>query len=217
MDKQGDVKRTRGGAERVAQQRYDLPLPEREQLNRREKQAIALAACKLIQTRDSVFLDASSTVLEMTRFFPSKDLTVITNANHVVVALGDRLDVNLICTGGEYERRSRSYVGMVAEDAVQRYYLQWMFIGVDGLDAARGASEVNPGQARLKERILPMAENVCILADHTKLGRKSPFFFAKTNQFKYLITDAAASAAAVEPFREAGITIIRASVDELNY
>lgn len=208
LEAEGLVKRTRGGARRVQQTRLDLPLPEREPLNREEKHAIAEAACRLIQPRDTVFLDASSTVLEMTGWIPEGELTVVTNANHVIVSLGDRPGVDLICTGGEYERRSRSYVGIVAEESIQRYYLQWMFVGVDGLDPLRGASEVNPGQARLKERLVPLADKVCVLADHTKLNRKSPFFFARTKQIHYLITDAGAPEALVENYRRSGIDVI---------
>ena len=207
LEVDGRIRRTRGGAARLSLNRLDLPLPEREPLNRPEKAAIARHACSLLRARDTIFLDASSTVLTMTEFFPEQEATVITNANHVVVSLGNREQVDLICTGGDYEKRSRSYVGILAEEAVRRYYLQWLFIGVDGLDSVRGASEVNPGQARLKEQILPMAEKVCVLADHSKLERKSPFFFARPEQLDLLITDAGASEKTMASFRKRGIEV----------
>lgn len=209
----GQLKRTRGGAQRLPSHRFDLPLPEREALNRRYKAPIARAAAGLIRPRDTVFLDASSTVLTMTEFFPAHEVTVITNASHVVVTLGRFEKVDLICTGGDYERRSRSYVGPLAEEAVQRYFLQWFFIGVDAFDAQRGASEVNPGQARLKERILPLAERVCVLADHTKLERKSAFFFARPRQVHLLITDAEADPKLLTRYREIGIEVLVAEID----
>lgn len=208
LEQAGRLRRTRGGARRLPSQRFDLPLPEREALNRDLKAAIARRACDLIRPRDIVFLDASSTALTMTEFFPRQECTVITNASHVVVALGPNESVDLICTGGDYERRSRSYVGRLAEDAVQRYYLQWFFIGVDGFDGQRGASEVNPGQARLKERIVSMAERVCVLADHTKLERKSPFFFASARQAHVLITDKGADPELLERYRKLGIEVL---------
>ena len=208
LEKTGRLQRTRGGARRLPSQRFDLPLPEREALNRALKAPIARAACGLIRPRDTVFLDASSTVLTMTEFFPPQEATVITNASHVVVALGPYEKIDLVCTGGDYERRSRSYVGPLAEEAVQRYFLQWLFIGVDGIDSRRGASEVNPGQARLKERIIPVAERVCVLADHTKLERKSAFFFARPRQIHILITDAAADRSVLNSFQEQGIEVV---------
>ncbi|MFP4541763.1 MAG: DeoR/GlpR family DNA-binding transcription regulator [Opitutales bacterium] len=213
LEEKGRLKRTRGGAQRLPSHRFDLPLPERESLNRPAKAAIARTAARLIRPRDTVFLDASSTVLTMTEFFPTHEVTVMTNASHVVVALGGQEKVDLICTGGDYERRSRSYVGLLAEEAVQRYYLQWFFIGVDAFDGQRGASEVNPGQARLKERILPLAERVCVLADHTKLERKSAFFFARPRQVHLLITDAAADPAILARYREGGIEVLVAEAE----
>lgn len=207
LEQAGRLRRTRGGATRQSVNRLDLPLPEREPLNRGEKALIAREACGLLQPRETVFLDASSTVLTMTDYFPSMEVTVLTNASHVIVSLGERDGVDLICTGGDYERRSRSYVGIVAEEAVRRYYLNWLFIGVNGLDSERGASEVNPGQARLKEQILRMAEQVVVLADSSKLECKSPFFFARPEQIDLLITDAGADAAVLDRYRERGITV----------
>lgn len=212
LEQAGQLKRIHGGAVRLANQQFELPLPEREPLNRKNKAFIAQAACDMLSCRDTVFLDASSTVLAMTDFWPEKEITVLTNANHVVVRLGARSHVDIVCTGGEYERRSRSYIGVLAEEAVNRYLIERMFIGVDGFDPVRGASELNPGQARLKERLIPLAEEVVVLADHTKLNKKSAFFFAKPRQIHRLITDDQADEDVVERIRSHGIQVDRVSV-----
>lgn len=208
LEQQGKLQRIRGGARGFNEHSLGLPLPERAALNREEKATIARKACSLIRPRDTVFLDASSTVLTMKDFFPDLETTVITNANHVVVSLGHRSNVDMVCTGGEYEQRSRSYVGILAEEAIQRYYIHWLFIGVDGIDSERGPSEVNPGQAHLKERIIPLAEKVCVLADHTKLQKKSAFFFARPDRIDLLITDHKADPLHIERFQQAGIKVL---------
>jgi DeoR/GlpR family transcriptional regulator of sugar metabolism len=208
LDKAGKLERVRGGARSLNRHRYGLPLPERTSLNQLEKSLIAKRACSLIHHRDTVFLDASSTVLTMTDYFPNIEATVLTNANHVVVAFGEQQNIDVICTGGEYEQRSRSYVGIIAEEATQRYHLQWLFIGVDGIDETRGLSEINPGQAHLKERIIPVADKVCVLADHTKLNRKSAFFFARPSQIDFLITDSQADPDFLQRMEKKGVTVI---------
>jgi DeoR/GlpR family transcriptional regulator of sugar metabolism len=204
------VLRIHGGASRSTDTRHDLPLPERTSLNRREKAAIAREACKLIQPRDTVFFDASSTVLMMADFMGDQAVTVLTNAHHVVVALGGRANCDLICTGGNYEERSRSYVGPIAEEALRRFVIRWMFVGVDGLHSKRGASEVNPGQAILKERVIPRAENVCVVCDRTKLERTSPFLFAQLDQLDVLVTDEGAPGDVLRRFEDQGVRIILA-------
>lgn len=210
LEEQGNLRRVRGGAERARYTGLTLPLPERARFNRGEKEKIAREACSLVKTRETVFLDASSTVLTMAEFLPDIELTVLTNASHVVAALGERPKFDVICTGGSYEARSRSFVGVVAEESMSRYLIHWLFLGVNGLDVQRGASEINPGQARLKERLIPLAERVCVLADSTKLNQRSAFFFGLPRQIDVLVTDQGAPEILVDQFRQAGIRVIRA-------
>lgn len=208
LAKAGRIQRVHGGATALDAKGRELPLPARQTTNRFAKSAIARQAASLIQANDTVFLDASSTVLAMTDFLPELPITVLTNAHHVVVALGNRPYCNLICTGGTYEEISRSYVGPIAEDALRRFMIRWLFVGVDGLDIKVGASEVNPGQAVLKERLIPRAEHVCVVTDSSKLSRKSPFIFAAVNELDYLITDNQVDPDIIKRFEDEGIQVI---------
>jgi DeoR/GlpR family transcriptional regulator of sugar metabolism len=103
-------------------------------------------------------------------------------------------------------------VGVVAEESMSRYLINWLFLGVNGLDIQRGCSEINPGQARLKEKLIPLAEKVCVLADNTKLNTRSAFFFAQVRHIDILITDDRAPELLVDQFRRAGVTVIRAGI-----
>lgn len=203
--------RTHGGAViRVPSSQRDLPLPARQNMNRLEKAAVAAEAVKLIKPHDTVFLDGSSTALRMTEFLPRIPLTILTNAHHVIVGLGDRMDCDLICTGGNYENRSRSYVGQMAEESLRRFVIRWLFLGVDGLHSELGASEVNPGQAVLKQRLIQRAENVVIVCDSTKLEQKSPFLFAEVGDIDILVTDALARQESTRKLEARGVRIIMA-------
>ena len=204
--------RVHGGATRLSDTQHDLPLPAREAQNRHEKTAVAKAAIELIQPGDTVFFDASSTVLSMAEHLPEMPITVLTNAHHVIVVLGGRTQCDLICTGGNYEERSRSYVGAIAEDALKRFVIEWLFLGVDGLHHSVGASEVNPGQAVLKERLIARAEKVCVVCDSSKLERKSPFIFAKPEQIDILVTDDRADESVLRHYRDAGVRVIQAAI-----
>lgn len=203
--------RVHGGATRLSDARFDLPLPARQTVNREAKIAVARAAAQLVEPNDTIFLDASSTVLTMADYLPEIPLTILTNAHHVIVALGGRSDCDLICTGGNYEARSRSYVGAMAEDALRRFVIKKLFLGADGLDHRFGASEVNPGQAVLKERLIHRAEAVCVVCDSSKLGRKSPFIFCQPGQIDTLVTDDNADPALLRELASDGMHIIEAS------
>ena len=210
LERLGRVVRTHGGASRPAPDRFDLPLPERTAINDREKDVIATAAADLISPRETIFLDASSTVLRLADQLPSIPLTVVTNAHHIVVSLAGRTDLTLVCTGGTYENQSRSYTGAMAEDASKRFVIRSAFLGVDALDPERGAMDVNHGHGVLKERLIERVDRVIVLADSTKLGERSAYRFADVKDIDILVTDAAASPDLVSKFEAQGVKVILA-------
>ena len=203
----GSVIRVHGGAIRPERSLGDLPLTERQLVNRGEKAAIARQAATRIQPNETIFLDASSTSLTLASVLPEIPLTVLTNAHPVFGVLEGRKDLDLICTGGLYEPRSRSFVGLSAEASLRRYNVHRMFFSGNGVDLDRGISESNSRQAAFKERVINCSEDVVFLADHTKMGRKSAFFFAGIEDLTTLVTDIGTDEGIIETFRSQGVEV----------
>ena len=189
LEKRGELIRTHGGASRPQRTREELPFTERQAIHREEKQAIARLAASRIKANETIFLDASSTVLTLAGFLPDFPLTILTNALNVFTALADRPNIDLICPGGTFDAKSRSFVGLSAENSLKRYNIHRMFFSGNGIHLERGISESNPLQAAFKERVIASAEDVVFLADHSKLSQKSAFFFAEVSDLSCLITD----------------------------
>ncbi len=208
LEKRGGLIRTHGGAGRSGKVREELAFNERQAVRREEKRAIAKLAAGRIRANETIFLDASSTVLTLTEFLPEIPLTILTNALNVFGALTGRPNLDLICTGGLYDARSRSFVGLTAEKALQRYSIHRMFFSGNGLDMTRGVSESNARQAAFKERVVAVAEDVVFLADNSKLGEKSAFFFAETAELSCLVTDKAADADFISKLGEIGVEVL---------
>ena len=209
LEKRGELRRIHGGASLPERPRGELPLNERLAVQRGEKQIIARLAAARIQPNETIFLDASSTALTLAECLPDLPLTILTNALNVFSVLADRPGLDLICTGGLFDPKSRSFVGLTAEKALQRYNIHRMFFSGNGLHLERGVSESNVQQAAFKERVLANAEDVVFLADHSKLGRKSAFFFAGTSDVNCLITDKSADPEFTAQLAERGVEVIR--------
>jgi DeoR family L-fucose operon activator len=209
LEKRGELIRIHGGAGRPERIREDLPFTERQAVRREEKQSIARLAASRIQANETIFLDASSTVLTLTEFLPDLPLTILTNALSVFTALSDRPNIDLICTGGLFDPKSRSFIGLTAEKSLQRYNIHRMFFSGNGLHLERGASENNARQAAFKERVVENAEDVVFLADHSKLGQKAAFFFADVENLSCLITDKAADPAFIEQLQGRGVEVLQ--------
>lgn len=210
LEKRGYLIRVHGGATRPLKIREEISLTERQLKNREEKTAIAREAARRIQPNETIFLDASSTVLTLTEFLPDYPLTIVTNALNVFSALDGRPNLDLICTGGLYDSRSRSFIGLIAEQSLRRFNIHRMFFSGSGLHLDRGISETNNRQAVFKERVVACAEDVVFLADHTKLGQKAAFFFAQASDLTCLITDGHADKKILSDLSGSGVEVIEA-------
>lgn len=208
LERRGELKRIHGGASRLEQVRVDLPFQERQAVMRAEKQAIARVAASRIQPNETIFLDASSTVLTLTEFLPDLPLTILTNSLNVLTALSDRANLDLMCTGGLFDAKSRSFIGLTAEKSLQRYNIHRMFLSGSGLHSQRGISESNARQAAFKERVVANAEDVVFMSDHSKLGRKASFFFADLADLSCVITDQAADQSTLEEIEQQGVEVL---------
>jgi len=209
LEKRGELIRIHGGASRPEHIKEEQPFTERQAVRREEKLVIARLAAGRIQANETIFLDASSTVLTLTEFLPDVPLTVLTNALNVVTALAERPRLDLICTGGVFDARSRSFIGLLAENSLKRYNIHRMFFSGNGVHLDRGISERNSGQAAFKERVMANAEDVVMLADSSKLGQKSAFFFGEVADLSCLITDAAADSGFTDALEARGIEVRR--------
>ncbi|MBC8128033.1 MAG: DeoR/GlpR transcriptional regulator [Gloeobacteraceae cyanobacterium ES-bin-144] len=208
LEKRGELIRIHGGASKLQRIRGDLPFNERQAVRREEKLAIARKAAERIQANETIFLDASSTVLTLTECLPEVPLTILTNALNVFTALSDRPNLDLICTGGLFDPRSRSFIGLTAEKSLQRYNIHRMFFSGNGLHLERGVSESNSRQAAFKERVVQSAQDVVFLGDHTKLGQQASFFFAGISDLSCVITDQLADPEFIGQVQALGIEVI---------
>ena len=210
LEQRGELLRIHGGAVRPNQSRVELALTERKQVNREAKTAIARFAAERIEPNDTIFIDASSTALTLVEHLPNFHLTVLTNAHNVISALANRDGIDLICTGGIYEPRSRSYIGLPAESTMRKHNIHRMFFSCNGIHLERGISETNSRQASFKERVIECSEEVCCLADSTKIGLKSSFFFAQIADLSTVVTNEDAEPGFTAALATQGIEVLRA-------
>lgn len=139
-------------------------------------------------------------------------MTVLTSALKVAVELARRPAVQVILSGGTVSHRSLSCQGTLADPVLERCHVQKAFMSCRGLDAERGLSEANVEQAGLKRKITSLADQAILLADHTKAGVKSSYFFAGLEEVDILITDRKPGIAVEQALHKGGGKLILAKV-----
>lgn len=188
LEAEGALLRSHGGAVRLEPMRREFPAKEREEQNVAEKIRIARAAVARIQPGQTILFDASTTALQVAKLLPDQPLTVLTNALQTALVLLEKPSIHVTVLGGNLMLSSQSCTGWSAEQMLELFRIDTAYISCRGIDPERGLSEATEEQARLKRRIVESVGEVCLLADESKAGASSSFFFSKISDVDVWIT-----------------------------
>lgn len=190
LESQGLLTRTHGGAILADDIRLETPLNIREGINISGKDIIGKYAAGLINDGDTILLDASTSSLYVAKHIKNKkNLTVITNAERVIVELSGCEDMTLISTGGILRRKSLSYVGRAAENTISNYYANKLFFSCKGFSPKRGLTDSNEQESEIRKTMIRCSNQVVFLCDHTKFDKVGYVNTAKLSDIDLIVTD----------------------------
>ena len=200
----------------VASSLYETSLFPRLSLNIREKQVIAEQAANLIEPRKTVFIDGSTTCIELAKVLYRQDkrLTVVTNSTLICLELGHSNDNKVIGIGGEFEPGSASFVGHTCEDAVEKFYFDYAFLSTKGFIPTEGTFESSMGTLRVKQLAASHCTKVVLLVDYSKFGQRSLCKVLDISQIHSVVTDSQAPLEATDLLRKSGHEVLIANVKE---
>ena len=107
---------------------------EEARKNSRElrKERIARYAASLVEDRDSIFINTSSTALAMVKYIKSRRVTIITN-NGNIINEENPSQATIILLGGELRYMKGAMVGDFAKNNLSQVTAKKSFIGCSGL------------------------------------------------------------------------------------
>jgi DeoR/GlpR family transcriptional regulator of sugar metabolism len=213
------VTRTRGGAV-AGHVSYDLPLRYKTTRHAQEKQRIGRAAAALVAPGAAVALTGGTTTSEVARALATRPdlqegagvpaVTVVTNAMNIANELAVRPHIKIVVTGGVTRGQSYELIGPFATLVLAELTLDWAILGVDALDPRAGATAHHEGEASISHLMADRAKQVMVVADSSKLGQRVFARVCAVDEIDVIVTDRAASPAALAAFAERGIRIITA-------
>ncbi|RAZ81155.1 DeoR/GlpR family DNA-binding transcription regulator [Planococcus halotolerans] len=211
LENEGKLKRSHGGAVSVELSGHESPYFEREVRNVIEKMEVAEEAVKYVSINERIILDASTTAWYMAKILPDIPLTVVTNSLKVAMELSNRKKISVISAGGTLLQKSLSFVGPQTTNALESYYVNKAFISCRGVHAVRGISDSHEMQALVKKKMSEIADEVFLLADHSKFGVQAFSKVAAIEEINFIITDSRTSKEQIDEFDDCAATIIRPS------
>lgn len=211
LEKQGVAVRAYGGAlicDSVVPAQ-EPSVEDKSALNTAVKRNIARAAVNLIKPGHRIILDSGTTTYEIAcQLRHHTDVIAMTNGMNVANALLEASGVELLMTGGHLRRQSQSFYGDQAEQSLQNYHFDMLFLGVDAIDLERGVSTHNEDEARLNRRMCEVVERIIVVTDSSKFNSSSLHKIIDTQRIDMIIVDEDIPQESLEGLRKAGIEVI---------
>lgn len=196
LEARGLIRRTHGGAMPLGQITSDLPNSERMGRNAAEKARIGKVAADMVAPGDAVFLDAGTTTLQVaSQLAHRRGLTFVTNGTDIAACLASAGVERLFVIGGEYNDFNHSLTGALAADAIRRFNVDKLFLSVSAVDLRRGQIAIShPALAEAQRAMIEIAQEVIVVADHSKFTRNALTVIAPLDAVSRIVTDTACRA-----------------------
>jgi DeoR/GlpR family transcriptional regulator of sugar metabolism len=191
LARRGLVTRVHGGATTAGSSVDEPGFAAKSGLQTAAKVAIATAAAALIEPGASVALSAGTTTRAVaSALLGTPRLTVVTNSLRVAEVFHDaaRDDLTVVLTGGE-RTPSDALVGPVAVAALGRLHVDWLLMGVHGMDAEAGFTTPNLVEAETNRALVRSARQVAVVADNSKWGVVGLSTIATLDEVDVVVSD----------------------------
>ncbi|TNV11111.1 DeoR/GlpR transcriptional regulator [Buttiauxella sp. B2] len=173
-----------------------------------EKWAIAEVAASFIEPGQALFLDDSTTVLQLARFLPTKTpLTVITNSLTLMTELKDARDITLMGLGGQYYNWCNAFMGRMTRNEIQNLRADMFFVSMSAI-VDDGVFHQSAETVETKRAMFDAANKRILLADHTKFERRALNSFARLTEFDAVIVNQGTPGTVLHRLQELGVNFI---------
>ncbi|MFC2424137.1 MAG: DeoR/GlpR family DNA-binding transcription regulator, partial [Fusobacterium polymorphum] len=165
LEKEGKIKRVRGGAILKKVARKEIAIKEKNS-NKDSKKKIAKLAAQFISDGDYIYLDAGTTTYEIIDYIKGKDIKVVTNGIiHLEKLIANDIETYLI--GGRIKKSTLAIVGVKALRDLSEFRFDKAFIGINGINE-NGYSTHDIEEALIKKQAIDNSNKAFILADSSK-------------------------------------------------
>ena len=192
MEQAGKLTRIHGGAYLVDQYDVSYPVELRRMQFPELKHRLALAAIRHIRNNEYIMLDSSTTCLALASELISNNrkVTLITNSLLICeLCNNSNSQIKLICTGGEFRRRTSSFTDYHTIDTLSGYHADRCFVSPPKVTTDFGLTDNHLSESRVRECMIRQSESAYLVVDHTKFSPSASIRFDGLDRIRTLITD----------------------------
>ncbi len=192
LHEKGAVRRTHGGAIYLGNGENGdhalPPLEERAASQLEEKREVARAAVKRIQDGDTVLLDGGTTTLEVARLLVGRSMQIVTNSLPIAMLFANRRETDLVMLGGYVYPKTGVALGPWTVRMMEDIHVHQVVMSVGGI-TGKGLFNSNLLLVETERQMMRCADEVVVVADHTKIGRPALAHLCELSAIDTLIVD----------------------------
>jgi len=213
-DQRGMLKRIHGGAMYTGDGSATLPaLDDRSATQIAEKRLIAKAAEARIRDGDAILLDGGTTTLEVARLLVGRPLQIVTNSLPIASLFANSRETDLVIIGGYVYPKTGVALGPLSVRMMEDIHVRQTILSVGGI-TEKGLYNSNLLLVETERRMLECADEIVIVADHTKIGRQALAFLCELSAIDMLVIDAGATPEQLELLDRGGVQYVTAGDKE---
>jgi DeoR family glycerol-3-phosphate regulon repressor len=192
LEKQGKLKRTYGGAVVLRENLHTMEVSKRRNSDVEAKRRIAEAAVSLINEKDMVFLDISTSNLAVAELLEKdqREITVVTNMIDILVILAHNPKIRLVFAGGKINKSRDGFWGGMTMDFISHLKPDIAFVGAVGVDVRENSvSTYDIEDGINKAAIIRASKKAYLVAEAKKLNKDGNYNYTTLDTLSGLITD----------------------------
>ena len=196
LENAGKLKRTYGGA--ILSQDYPL-------------ETIAAKAFKLIKNNETIFLDISTTNIELAKLLAASDMRVVVVSNMIDILqiLATNTAITAIGTGGTMYRTVNGFMGVAAIDVIKQYSFDRAFMGSCGVDMTDcTVTTLGVEDGLTKKSVLQSSRHKYVVMERDKFYFNDSYKFAHFDDISGIVTDEFPDETIVHALEIAGVRLI---------
>lgn len=174
-----------------------------------KKGIIAQKAASLIKEGMFVLTGGGTTIIELAKALPDNlHATFISGSIAALMEYVKHPTIDVIAIGDKISKSSKITVGPDAINKISQIRSDICFLGINAIDTGTGVSDNDWDVVQMKKAMIESAQKVVCLTISEKINTQKPIQVCALNKIDMLITELPPDDPMLQPYIEAGITVL---------
>lgn len=211
LENLGKLKRTYGGAILSRDYPLERDVVDRKNYHIEKKRMIAQKAFEIIKNNETVFLDISTTNIELAKLLAKskKRVVVVSNMIDILQILADNPSITAIGTGGIMYKTVNGFMGAATIENIKQYSFDRAFIGCCGIDMMDySLTTLGVEDGLTKKAAITCSRHKYVVMERDKFYFNESYKFAHFDDINGIILDDMPDHTAVRTLEAIGVHLL---------